>query len=168
MSEAQTKTWRLGGAAGYSIHAVGTETRGKRAYTHVELRKDGESDVLCRVPLTGNRLDIADQIRGYLLTTLHTSSLWPVTAVYKRHIPMQEAKTVPMNLVVMPNEAHEHPTYDWQPRGGAYFSGPMIAAFALILFVGGAAIGLLGFAAVKANAPALVQGLCDERAAVCQ
>ena len=32
------------------------------------------------------------------------------------------AKTVPMNLVVMPNAANEHPTYEWQPRDGVYFS----------------------------------------------
>ena len=29
-----------------------------------------------------------------------------------------EAKTVPMNLVIQPNAANEHPTYEWQPRFG--------------------------------------------------
>lgn len=41
-----TKTWRLGGTAGYSVHAVGTETRGKRVYTHVELHN--KTEVICR------------------------------------------------------------------------------------------------------------------------
>ncbi len=39
MSERE-QTWRLGGAAGYSVHAIGTETRGVRAYTHVELQHE--------------------------------------------------------------------------------------------------------------------------------
>lgn len=40
MSEQEQKTWRLGGAAGCSIHAIGTETRGVRAYTHIELQHE--------------------------------------------------------------------------------------------------------------------------------
>lgn len=79
-----------------------------------------------------------------------------------------DAKTVPMNLVIQPNAAGEFPTYEWQPRGGAYFTGPMLVTFGLLLFVGGAAIGLLSFATLKIHKPQLVQSLCDERAMVCQ
>ena len=48
-----------------------------------------------------------------------------------------DAKTVPMNLVIQPNEAGEFPTYEWQPRGGAYFTGPSLVAFGLMLFIVG-------------------------------
>ena len=46
-----TKTTRLGGAAGYSIHVIGK----RKAYTRVELWRDadGEADVLCSVSLSG-------------------------------------------------------------------------------------------------------------------
>lgn len=62
-----TKTWRLGGAAGYSVHAVGTETRGV-PYTRVELWKDaeGEADVLCSLPLDAKRKDILVAFRTWL------------------------------------------------------------------------------------------------------
>ena len=53
------------------------------------------------------------------------------------HDPTTDAKTVPMNLVVMPNSAGEHPTYEWQPRDGVYFSMPLLTVFALMLFLGG-------------------------------
>ena len=79
-----------------------------------------------------------------------------------------DAKTVPMNLVIQPNAANEFPTYEWQPRGGAYFSAPLLVAFGLMLFIGGATIGLLSFATLKIHKPQLVQSLCDERAMVCQ
>ena len=74
-----------------------------------------------------------------------------------------DAKTVPMNLVIQPGEAGE-----WQPRGGAYFTGPSLVAFGLMLFIGGATVGLLSFAALKIHKPQLVQSLCDERVVVCQ
>ena len=79
-----------------------------------------------------------------------------------------EAKTVLMNLVIQPTEANEFPTYEWQPRGGAYFSAPLLVAFGLMLFIGGATIGLLSFATLKMHKPQLVQSLCDERVTVCQ
>lgn len=78
------------------------------------------------------------------------------------------AKTVPMNLVIQPNEAGEFPTYEWQPRNGVYFSGPLLAIFGLLLFIGGATVGLLSFATLKIHKPQLVQSLCDERVMVCQ
>jgi hypothetical protein len=74
-----------------------------------------------------------------------------------------DAKTVPMNPVIQPNEVGE-----WQPRGGAYFTGPALVVFGLLLFVGGATIGLLSFATLKIHKPQLVQSLCDERVMVCQ
>ena len=79
-----------------------------------------------------------------------------------------DAKTVPMNLVIQPNEAGEFPTYEWQPRGGAYFTGPSLVAFGLMLFIGGATVGLLSFAALQIHQPQLVQDLCDKRVMVCQ
>ena len=79
-----------------------------------------------------------------------------------------DAKTVPMNLVIQPNDAGEFPTYEWQPRNGVYFSGPLLAVFGLLLFVGGATVGLLSFATLKIHKPQLVQSLCDERVTVCQ
>lgn len=61
MSNTTTKTRRLGGAAGYSVHGVQALTEGKptyRAQTHpvymrVELWKDAEDEanVLCSLPL---------------------------------------------------------------------------------------------------------------------
>lgn len=83
MSNTTTKTWRLGGAAGYSVHAVQALTEGEPTYrrslgfanshpvyTRVELWKDAEdeADVLCSVALTGNakRKEVIDQIRGCL------------------------------------------------------------------------------------------------------
>lgn len=60
MSETQTKTWRLGGAAGYSIHAVGTETRGVRAYTHVELRGEKINERMARVGKQSFKLSPSD------------------------------------------------------------------------------------------------------------
>lgn len=62
MSNTTTKTWRLGGAAGYSVHGVQALTEGKPTYrrslglaqthpvyTRVELWKDAEDEanVLC-------------------------------------------------------------------------------------------------------------------------
>lgn len=79
-----------------------------------------------------------------------------------------EAKTVPMNLVIQPNAANEFPTYEWQPRDGVYFSAPLLVAFGLMLFLGGAVVGLLGLAAVKVNAPTLVEDLCNPRAVDCR
>ena len=65
-----TKTTRLGGAAGFSVHALGRS----RAYTRVELWRDAknEADVLCSVSLTGSpkRKDVLDQIRGCLPANL--------------------------------------------------------------------------------------------------
>ena len=84
------------------------------------------------------------------------------------HDPTTDAKTVPMNLVVMPNSAGEHPTYEWQPRDGVYFSTTLLTIFALMLFLGGAVVGLLGLAAVKVNAPTLVEDLCNPRAVDCR
>lgn len=81
---------------------------------------------------------------------------------------MHDAKTVPMNLVVMPNAAGEYPTYEWQPRDGVYFSTTLLTVFALMLFFGGTVVGLLGLAAVKVNAPTLVEGLCNPRAVDCR
>lgn len=81
---------------------------------------------------------------------------------------MHDAPTRPMNLVVLPHSAGEYPTYEWQPRDGVYFSTTLLTIFALMLFLGGAAVGLLGLAAVKVNAPTLVEDLCDERVTVCQ
>ena len=79
-----------------------------------------------------------------------------------------DAKTVPMNLVIQPNDAGEFPTYQWQPRGGAHFTGPMLVTFGLMLFIGGAVVGLLSLAALKIHQPQLVQDLCDKRIMVCQ
>lgn len=50
----------------------------------------------------------------------------------------------------------------------AYFSAPLLVAFGLMLFIGGATIGLLSFATLKMHKPQLVQSLCDERVTVCQ
>lgn len=61
-----TKTTRLGGAAGFSIHVLGK----RRVYTRVELWQD--ADVLCSVSLTGGakRKDVLDQVRGCLPVNL--------------------------------------------------------------------------------------------------
>lgn len=48
------------------------------------------------------------------------------------------------------------------------FSTTLLTVFALMLFLGGAAVGLLGLAVVKVNAPALVDGLCNPRAVDCR
>lgn len=66
MSQTERKTTRLGGTAGFSIHAVGRST----AYTRVELWQD--VDILCSVALTGGakRKDVLDQIRGCLPANL--------------------------------------------------------------------------------------------------
>ena len=65
-----TKTTRLGGAAGFSVHVIGK----RRAYTRVELWCDAknEADVLCSVSLTGSpkRKDVLDQIRDCLPANL--------------------------------------------------------------------------------------------------
>ena len=64
-----TKTTRLGGAAGFSVHVVGR----RRAYIRVELWRDadGEADVLCSVSLSGaKRKDVVDQVRGCLPANL--------------------------------------------------------------------------------------------------
>lgn len=81
---------------------------------------------------------------------------------------MHEAPTRPMNLVVLPHSAGEYPTYEWQPRDGVYFSTTLLTVFALMLFFGGAVVGLLGLAAVKVNAPTLVEDLCNPRAVDCR
>jgi hypothetical protein len=44
----------------------------------------------------------------------------------------------------------------------------LLVAFGLMLFIGGATIGLLSFATLKMHKPQLVQSLCDERVTVCQ
>ena len=66
MSQTERKTTRLGGAAGFSIHAVGKST----AYTRIELWQD--VDILCSVALTGGakRKDVLDQIRDCLPANL--------------------------------------------------------------------------------------------------
>ena len=66
-----TKTTRLGGTAGFSVHVIGK----RHAYTRVELwRRDAENDadVLCSVSLTGGakRKDVLDQVRGCLPVNL--------------------------------------------------------------------------------------------------
>ena len=65
-----TKTTRLGGTAGLSVHVIGK----RHAYTRVELWRDAENeaDVLCSVSLTGGakRKDVLDQIRGCLPVNL--------------------------------------------------------------------------------------------------
>jgi hypothetical protein len=70
MSQTERKTTRLGGAAGFSIHAVGKST----TYTRVELWRDvdNEADILCSVALTdgAKRKDVLDQIRGCLPANL--------------------------------------------------------------------------------------------------
>lgn len=83
MSNTTTKTWRLGGAAGYSVHGVQALTEGKPTYrrslnfanphpvyARVELWKDeeGEANVLCSVALAHStkRKEVLDQIRGCL------------------------------------------------------------------------------------------------------
>ena len=78
-----TKTTRLGGAAGFSVHAIQSTINGSPVYrrslgnagavpvyTRVELWQD--TDVLCSVALTGNtkRKDVLDQIRGCLPANL--------------------------------------------------------------------------------------------------
>ena len=80
-----TKTTRLGGTAGFSVHAVQATNNGapvyhrslgggvSRVYTRVELWRDadGEADVLCSVPLSGaKRKDVVDQVRGCLPANL--------------------------------------------------------------------------------------------------
>ena len=65
-----TKTTRLGGVAGLSVHVIGK----RHAYTRVELWRDAENeaDVLCSMPLTGGakRKDVFDQVRGCLPVNL--------------------------------------------------------------------------------------------------
>lgn len=82
-----TKTTRLGGTAGFSVHAVHAMNNGapvyrrslgvsgmNPVYTRVELWRDAENeaDVLCSVSLTGGakRKDVLDQIRGCLPVNL--------------------------------------------------------------------------------------------------
>ena len=81
-----TKTIRLGGAAGFSVHAIQSTINGSPVYrrslgkgavpvyTCVELWRDAanEADVLCSVSLTGSakRKDVLDQIRGCLPANL--------------------------------------------------------------------------------------------------
>ena len=74
MSNTTTKTRRLGGAAGYSVHGVQALTEGKptyrrSVYMRVELWKDAEDEanVLCSLPLaTGKRKDILCAFRTWL------------------------------------------------------------------------------------------------------
>ena len=73
-----TKTRRLGGAAGYSVHGVQALTEGKptyRAQTHpvytrVELwlwkDAEDEANVLCSLPLDAKRKDILCAFRTWL------------------------------------------------------------------------------------------------------
>ena len=64
-----TKTTRLGGTAGFSVHAIGK----RHAYTRVELWRDAENeaDVLCSVSLSGaKRKDVVDQVGGCLPANL--------------------------------------------------------------------------------------------------
>ena len=82
-----TKTTRLGGAAGFSVHAIQSTINGSpvyrrslgkagtaAVYTRVELWKDteNEADILCSIALTGGvkRKDVLDQIRGCLPANL--------------------------------------------------------------------------------------------------
>lgn len=82
-----TKTTRLGGAAGFSVHAIQSTINGSPVYrrslgkagavpvyTRVELWCDAknEADVLCSVSLTGSpkRKDVLDQIRDCLPANL--------------------------------------------------------------------------------------------------
>lgn len=88
MSNTTTKTRRLGGAAGYSVHGVQALTEGKPTYrrslglaqthpvyTRVELWKDAEqcvitgkleANVLCSLPLDAKRKDILCAFRTWL------------------------------------------------------------------------------------------------------
>jgi hypothetical protein len=81
MSNTTTKTRRLGGAAGYSVHGVQALTEGKPTYrrslglaqthpvyTRVELWKDAEDEanVLCSLPLDAKRKDILCAFRTWL------------------------------------------------------------------------------------------------------
>jgi hypothetical protein len=64
-----TKTTRLGGTAGFSIHVIGK----RRTYTRVELWRDTEGEaILCSVSLTSGakRKDVLDQVRGCLPVNL--------------------------------------------------------------------------------------------------
>ena len=87
MSKIERKTTRLGGAAGFSIHAVQSTINGSpvyrrsfgeagtaAVYTRVELWRDvdNEADVLCSVALMGSakRKDVLDQIRDCLPANL--------------------------------------------------------------------------------------------------
>lgn len=72
MSNTTTKTRRLGGAAGYSVHGVQALTEGKptyrAVYMRVELWKDAEDEanVLCSLPLDAKRKDILCAFRTWL------------------------------------------------------------------------------------------------------
>lgn len=83
MSQIERKTTRLGGIAGFSIHAVQStindspvyhrsfgEAGTAPVYTRVELWQD--ADILCSAALTGSakRKDVLDQIRGCLPANL--------------------------------------------------------------------------------------------------
>jgi hypothetical protein len=87
MSQTERKTARLGGVAGFSIHAVQAAINGSpvyrrnfgeagtsAVYTRVELWRDvdNEADILCSVALTysAKRKDVLDQIRGCLPANL--------------------------------------------------------------------------------------------------
>lgn len=67
MSNTTTKTRRLGGAAGYSVHALGL-AQTHPVYTRVELWKDAEDEanVLCSLPLDAKRKDILCAFRTWL------------------------------------------------------------------------------------------------------
>lgn len=82
-----TKTTRLGGAAGFSVHAIQSTINGSPVYrrslgnagavpvyTRVELWRDAdnEADILCSVTLTGSakRKDVLNQIRDCLPANL--------------------------------------------------------------------------------------------------
>ena len=81
-----TKTTRLGGTAGFSIHATHAVVNDapvyhrrlgisgvKPVYTRVELWRDAENeaDVLCSVSLSGaKRKDVVDQVRDCLPANL--------------------------------------------------------------------------------------------------
>ena len=87
MSQIERKTTRLGGIAGFSIHAVQStindspvyhrsfgEAGTAPVYTRVELWQDvdNKADILCSVALTGGakRKDVLNQIRGFLPANL--------------------------------------------------------------------------------------------------
>lgn len=88
MSQTERKTTRLGGAAGFSIHAVQSTINGSpvyrrsfgeaaaaaAVYTRVELWRDvdNEANILCSVALTGGakRKDVLDQIHRCLPANL--------------------------------------------------------------------------------------------------